>query len=316
MHARSPWTAKPNAAAGVHRRLDRRSRPLIRSVEGGRSIELNSIYLAHKILMSDDPYEQTYAGRRRDMQNWIGGSDHSPRNALHVPPPPGTVEKYLDDLVAFANRSDLGVLTQAAVAHAQFESIHPFTDGNGRIGLVLINTILRRRGATRRVVIPLASAIVARRDDYFDALTAYRDGDAGPIVRSFTAAAQISAEESRVTAVHLAGMPAEWREHTGRLRAGSAASKILDVLLSDRVLFADDAEQLVGGATSSVYAAIDRLHNRRRHPSADPTDPQSDLGCGNGGRRAGRPRRTDSGASPITLNPPTLRPTTQRTGDR
>ena len=117
--------------------------------------------------MADDPQERAYAGRPREMQNWIEGSDHSPRNATYVPPPPRTVDDYMDDLLAFANRTDIGVLAQAAIAHAQFESIHPFTDGNGRIGRALINTILRKRGATRRVVVPLASAIVARRESYF-----------------------------------------------------------------------------------------------------------------------------------------------------
>ena len=108
--------------------------------------------------MRDDPGESAYAGRLRDMQNWIGGSDHSPRGALYVPPPPETVADYLADLLDYANRDDVPTLVQAAIAHAQFESIHPFTDGNGRIGRALINTVLRRRGATTRVVIPLASA--------------------------------------------------------------------------------------------------------------------------------------------------------------
>ncbi|MGA1836853.1 Fic family protein [Herbiconiux sp. 11R-BC] len=64
-----------------------------------------------------------------------------------MPPPPETVDDYLDDLLAFANRDDLPPLTQAAIVHAQFESIHPFTDGNGRIGRALIHAVLRRRDA-------------------------------------------------------------------------------------------------------------------------------------------------------------------------
>ena len=82
----------------------------------------------------------------------------SPREALYIPPPPETVPGYMDDFVTFADRSDMPALWQAAIAHAQFESIHPFTDGNGRIGRALINAILWRRGATTRVVVPLASA--------------------------------------------------------------------------------------------------------------------------------------------------------------
>lgn len=135
--------------------------------------------------MVGDPHEKAYAGRLRDMQNWIGGSDWSPREALYVPPPPRTVEDYMADLVRFANRHDLGVMEHAAIVHAQFESIHPLTDGNGGIGRALINTVFPRRGATRRVVIPLASAVVARREDYFAALGAHRTGDVGPLLSAF-----------------------------------------------------------------------------------------------------------------------------------
>jgi Fic family protein len=233
---------------------------LIRSVQGGEEIALDNIYRAHHALVADEPSERSYAGRVRDMQNWIGGSDHSPRGAMYVPPPPDTVTTYLDDLVAFANRADVPVLVQAAIAHAQFESIHPFTDGNGRIGRALINTILRKRGATRRVVVPLASAIVARREAYFEALGAYRRGDAGPIIESFALASMIAAEESRVTADHLAELPAQWREMAGPPRAGSAAAKLLANLLNDPVFSAEHAESHVGGAASSIYAAINRLH--------------------------------------------------------
>lgn len=234
---------------------------LISSVQDGENIELSKIYRAHQILMADDPQERAYAGRPREMQNWIDGSDHSPRNATYVPPPPRTVDAYMDDLLAFANRNDVGVLLQAAVAHAQFESIHPFTDGNGRIGRALINTILRRRGATRRVVVPLASAIVARRESYFDALGAYRAGDATVIVRAFARASRIAAQESRITADRLATMPETWRGIAGRPRKGSAASKILDSLLAQPVFSADAAVDRVGGSQSSVYAAINRLHD-------------------------------------------------------
>ncbi|WP_262852909.1 Fic family protein [Mumia quercus] len=233
---------------------------LIRSVGGGAALSIDDILRAHHTLMVDDPYEHAFAGRLRDMQNWIGGSDHSPRGALYVPPPPDTVTAYVRDLVAFANRDDLNVLVQAAVAHAQFESIHPFTDGNGRIGRALINTVLRRRGTTRRVVVPLASALVAKREAYFDVLGAYRGGDAEPIVSAFARASRIAAEESRVSAVRLAAMPEQWRDTTGRPRAGSAVARLVDGLLDNPVFSAEDAEDRIGGATSSVYAAIARLH--------------------------------------------------------
>ena len=232
---------------------------LIRSVDGGASIEPAMILMAHLALMDDDPYEHAYAGRFRDLQNWIGGSDYSPRNAVYVPPPPETVDDYMADLVVFANRTDLPVLAQAAIVHAQFESIHPFTDGNGRIGRALINTVLRRRGATRRVVVPLASALVARRDDYFDVLGAYREGRVEPIIRSFTAASTIAARESRATADRIAELRPAW-ERTVGARRGSAASRLLEGLISAPIFSASEAEEAIGGAASSVYAGIERLH--------------------------------------------------------
>src|SRR5450830_737789 len=121
-------------------------------------ITLDAILAAHLALMKDDPRDGRYGGQLRTVQNWIGGSDFTPRGAVHVPPPPDTVPVYMVDLLKFANRDDVNPIAQAATVHAQFESIHPFTDGNGRIGRALINAILRRRGLTTTTVTPLASA--------------------------------------------------------------------------------------------------------------------------------------------------------------
>lgn len=232
---------------------------LIASVNDGAEVTLKAILRAHEALMSEDPGEAGYAGRVRDVQNWIGGSDYSPRNALYVPPPPEAVDAYMDDLVAFANRTDLSAMTQAAIAHAQFESIHPFTDGNGRIGRALINTVFRRRGVTERVVVPLASALVARKDDYFDLLTRYREGEPEPIIAAFARASAIAARESRVTAARMEEFPQGWREAVGKVRAGSAAAKLLELLSQMPVFSAEEAEAAVGGGTSALYRGVDRL---------------------------------------------------------
>ncbi|MEH0110529.1 Fic family protein [Tersicoccus sp. MR15.9] len=259
-YARALHGSRANASASSMVASTRALDDLIHSVTGGGDIHLDAILRAHRTLMADDPNEQPYAGRVRDMQNWIGGSDHAPRMALYVPPPPQTVPGYLEDLTRFANRDDLGVIVQAAVAHAQFESIHPFTDGNGRIGRALINTILRRRATTHHVVVPIASALVARRETYFDVLGAYRDGDAGPIIHSLAEASTIAADESRTSARRLATMPEEWTEAAGRPRRTSATARLIGQLLDEPVFSADEAELHIGGATSSVYTAIERLH--------------------------------------------------------
>jgi Fic family protein len=233
---------------------------MINNVSGRGRIELSSITRAHDVLMRDDPFEAPYAGRLRTVQNWIGGSNYSPRDALYVPPPPATVSDYMEDLLVFANRDDLPALVQAAITHAQFESIHPFTDGNGRIGRALINTVLRRRGATSRIVVPLASALVARRDRYFDLLTAYRAGDIRPLIAIFAAASRIAATEAQLTGARLAQIPAEWRGMINP-RAGSAAAQLLTRLPARPILSADDATTLLDAPRSSVFAAITRLHD-------------------------------------------------------
>lgn len=189
-------------------------------------IDAEGITSAHAKLMAEDLHEARYAGRWRDVQNWIGGSDYSPRGALYVPPPAELVEEKMAVLIRFSNRTDVPVIAQAAVAHAQFESIHPFTDGNGRIGRALAATIIRYRGVARNVVVPIASALVAQRDRYFDPLNTYRRGDGAPIVDAFARSALIAADEAQSTADRLAVMPEQWHQLAGDPRRSSAAGVI------------------------------------------------------------------------------------------
>lgn len=234
---------------------------MIASVDRDAPVQMSAILRAHEALMREDSTEGQHAGQIRTVQNWIGGSDYSPRDALYVPPPPDTVHTYMDDLMEFANRTDIPVLIQAAIAHAQFESIHPFTDGNGRIGRALINTIFRRRGATTRLVVPLASALVAHRERYFDALNTYRAGDLRPLIVTFASSSKAAAAESRTTAERLAEIPVEWRNMVGPIRRHSATDKLLLLLPSTPIVSSDDVASLVNAPRSSVFAAIKRLHD-------------------------------------------------------
>lgn len=161
--------AKPQVAA---------VKALVAMVEAAsaRAVGIEDLLIAHRLLMAADHYAVRDSGRLRDVQNWIGGSDYTPIDAVHVPPPPELVAELMEDLIAFVNRTDLPILAQAALAHAQFESIHPFTDDNGRIGRALIGAILRRRGLTERVTVPLASVMLANTGRYFGYLDTYRRG--------------------------------------------------------------------------------------------------------------------------------------------
>jgi Fic family protein len=222
-------------------------------------IDTPGIKAAHRLLMADDPTELGHAGRWREMQNWIGGSDHSPRNALYVPPPPDLVEPLMGDLVTFARRTDLPAIAQAAIAHAQFESIHPFTDGNGRIGRALAAAVIRERGVAHHVVIPIASALVARREHYFGTLDRYRAGDAGPIVHAFARSALVASQEATLTAGRLAAMPEQWHVLAGAPRTGSATAVVLATLPTSPIFTADDLQTRLGISTAATYRAIERL---------------------------------------------------------
>ncbi len=87
------------------------------------------------------------------------------------------VSAAISDLIRFLRRDDLPVLPQAAIAHAQFETIHPFTDGNGRAGRALLHSMLRSKALTRSVTVPVSAGLLADTGAYFEALTAYREGD-------------------------------------------------------------------------------------------------------------------------------------------
>lgn len=231
---------------------------LVQIVGTGGVFRLDDILSAHRALMADDPAEADFAGRIRDMQNWVGGSDHSPRNALYVPPPPDLVPALLEDLVAYLDRDDVPALVQAAIAHAQFESIHPFTDGNGRIGRAIVSASLRRRRITVNTVTPLASGILAQREEYFEALGAYREGDPVPIIALFARAALVAAREMRVSIHRLRGFPRAWAAEA-HARKGTLLESLAFAFFDQPVMRASDMEHVAGGGTAQTYVAVEQL---------------------------------------------------------
>lgn len=225
---------------------------------GSGQIRLEDVLAAHAVLLREDPVDGPTAGRLRTVQNWIGGSDYSPRGAVHVPPPPELVPDLMDDLLAFANRDDLPAVAQAALVHAHFESVHPFPDGNGRVGRALIGAVWRRRGLTPTLVVPVASAMLADTEEYFARVNAYRDGYASQFVCYLADASVRAAREARASAENLARLPQAWRAEV-RPRAGSAAAALLDALLDQPVLDADLAGRVTRASSTATYEALRRL---------------------------------------------------------
>ena len=139
----------------------------------GDAISASTLLAFHQRLLENT--RQVQARRQlRDKQNWIGGSEYNPCSAAFVPPPPELVPELIEDLCAFCDSESLPAVAQAAIAHAQFETIHPFADGNGRTGRALIQLVLRRRGLATRVLPPVSLVLATWASDYIDGLTATR----------------------------------------------------------------------------------------------------------------------------------------------
>ena len=258
-YARALYGNKSNSSAVAMVAGTNALTALVASVSAGKPITESAVKKAHCTLMKDLAREVDSAGKYRLVQNWIDGSDHSPIGAIFMPPPPENVGALMQDLLTFANRNDVTVLVQAAVTHAQFETIHPFTDGNGRIGRALVNAILRRRGLTTRVVVPIASFLVANRTAYFNDLNKYREGHLQSLLSRFISAANISSVDADNTGATLAELSAIWRKRIGTIRTGSSTSQLLDRLISIPVFSAEELIGVIGKNPSSIYNAITKL---------------------------------------------------------
>lgn len=199
------------------------------------------------------------AGRVRERQNWIGKSVYNPRNADYVPPPPEAVHRLLEDLCRFVERDDLPAVAQAAIAHAQFETIHPFWDGNGRVGRCLIHAVLRRRGAAPRFVPPVSLILAARRQRYIGGLEDYRAGRVDDWVEVFALTMQIATEQADRLADSVAGLQQRWLKRAGNPRADAAAHSIVTLLPAYPVLDVATVERLLGISDVAAGRALNRL---------------------------------------------------------
>ena len=223
------------------------------AIDLARRVDADAILqMHHALLHESDP---DIAGRWRDRQVWVGGGRLGPHVALFIPPHHDRVQGLIDDLVAFIDRDDIGVLAHAAVAHAQFETIHPFADGNGRCGRALVHAQLRLKGLTRNVTIPVSAGLLTDTDAYFDALTRYRDGDPVPIVEQFTHAALAAVSNGRTLVCDLRTVRQEWTQRITARRTATAW-KIADLLLRQPVVNAAAISAAVGIVPQNVYRSL------------------------------------------------------------
>jgi Fic family protein len=220
-----------------------------------KPLRLKDVLEIHLLLMLATTAPQI-AGELRDRQNWIGGNAYNPSRADFVPPPPERLKDLMDDLVAFMNRSDLPPVVQAAIAHAQFETIHPFADGNGRVGRALVHVVLRRRGLAPRYVPPVSLVLAADAKAYVAGLTAFREDRAADWILLFSQAIERAAAKASELALRLADLQEKWRERAGRPRRHSSAEALIVELPAHPIVTVATAQRFLGRSKQAVNEAI------------------------------------------------------------
>ena len=231
------------------------TRQMEAAVERARA-SVDGIVEMHRILLTDSAPE--IAGVLRNAQVWIGGSDYSPAGAMFVPPHQRHLGKLMADLGEFMARDDLPALAEAAIAHAQFETIHPFADGNGRTGRALVHVVLRERSLTTSSALPLSAGLLTDTAGYFAALDAYRGGDVDRIVELFARAAIDVAERGSWLAAELVAVREEWNEQL-TARADALAWRVLDLLLQRPVLTTAAVSAEFDVSAETARNALERL---------------------------------------------------------
>lgn len=233
-----------------------------------RETTLGDLLGIHHTLMEGSPATEL-GGVVRGGQNWIGGSSYNPCKASFVPPPAEYVPELLDDLTVYINGDQHPALVQAAIAHAQFETIHPFADGNGRTGRALIHNIFRRRGLAPGFVPPISLVLATWSDDYISGLTAFRhlqpadsperSTAAHTWIRTFAGATLRACSDAQIYASRIDELVAEWRTSVGTIRKGSAVDLLIEVLPGVPLMTVGSAAPLIDRSEVAVGSAINRL---------------------------------------------------------
>ncbi len=211
----------------------------------------------HRALMRDT--HPVLAGRWRSETVWIGTYSSGPPGAEFVPPAAHRIEAAMEDLCDFMGRTDIPVFIQAMIMHAQFENIHPFPDGNGRVGRALVHSMLRRDGLTKAATLPISAGIVSQKHRYVQALTEYRAGDFVPIVELGADATFAAIRNAMHLFDDVERLAVEWRQRASSIRSDSMVHAVLDRLLHHPMVEVGEYSAALDCAPATVSSAIRSL---------------------------------------------------------
>ncbi len=267
--------AELSADVGLNARIIASNVAAMREVlDFSGELSVRRIQEVHKTLMSRGGRGagSSFGGCLRDEQVWVGGTAYSPHGALFVPPCAKRVPDCLDDLVSFVNNGGMGSVAKAAVAHAQFETIHPFIDGNGRTGRTLLHTILRCEDVLRHASLPISAGLLHNIDAYMDAIAQFQAGNPLAIVEQLTDALELAVVVGNAVARDIDEVFAQWTERVHE-RKGSALLRLPGLLARQPVVNSAFVADGLGISTRAATTVIEKacdigmlspMGNRRR----------------------------------------------------
>lgn len=230
------------------------------SLAENRAWSDDDIHAVHGTLLPHHPHGY------RTGQVWIGG--RSVFRASYVAPPGENVPALMTNLLEYANASPDAAIVTAGLLHAQFETIHPYADGNGRTGRALIHAVLARAGVVDRGLLPISSVLKGRTDDYIQALTAFRYEGEDPAIRrrGFSAymetflSATIDAA-SLALRMHdtLARIEGRWRQATSAIRSDSTVHQIIGVLMEQPAVTVPYLATRIDATPPALYNSVQEL---------------------------------------------------------
>ena len=271
------------------------------ALSGNGELSIEAILAIHKVLI--DRTGQSFGGELRDEQVWIGGSAYSPHGAIYVPPHASRVRGYLEDIITFARREDVGTIAKAALVHAQFETVHPFIDGNGRTGRTLLHRILKQEGVLGSATLPVSAGLLHNIDRYLESITRYQEGDPLSVIEELLDALELALALGEMVAHLVDEVLANWGDRITE-RAGSSMHRLPALLIQHPVVNVSflaekldisprAAQNLV--ARACEYNMLRAFGNKRRgtfYQADDIIDILEQASSAQGVRRlvAGRPR--------------------------
>ncbi len=230
-----------------------------------RAVAVDDLHDLHSRLMKEDSLlPESAKGTFRERPIWIGTNDISPRGAEYIAPPAKHIPELTDDLLHFINDRDLPPLIKAAVAHVQFESIHPYADGNGRLGRALIHLVLHKEKVATNYVPPISLIMSADRTDYISGLTNFRLNRSTEWLLYFQmvvdqAIAKANGLEQRAMSLFVN----DWSKRVGNVRADSTIWDILATLCAYPIVSAPWLSDFLRKSRPSVTKALNKLEDAK-----------------------------------------------------